>query len=304
VTTPNRLSVLRGPNGNGRSSVDAPVLVAGGVLSGALSVGAALLFAPWANTASDVGPTAASLEEAFGQLVGALIGLTVGTATVASAVRRGRRLLSGLFAGLLGYAIVLAPALIISAPSDVSTGESVFIAVFVAILLTPAMLVGAALGAGIAACRKAGPSNGIADRRESPPPPSAGDSRRERPLRLVALAALLAVAAIGVAVVVRSSHQRAASHFDARVWKHPVESCSNSPRGSMVDDLVRNRLPAGMSMRRVRGLLGAPEEINADGTWVYDVDAEDEYSFLPTCLTLQLYPNGGRLESVYVGRDS
>jgi hypothetical protein len=71
-------------------------------------------------------------------------------AIVAFAVRRSRRFVSGLFAGLLGYAIILAPALIISAPSDVSTGESISIAAFAAILLAPAVLLGAVVGALVA----------------------------------------------------------------------------------------------------------------------------------------------------------
>jgi hypothetical protein len=149
VTIPHRLSTSAGEP-HRQTSFDAPVLVVGGLLSGACSLGAALLFGSWADTGSGVGPTAAALDEAFGQLYGAAIGLAVGTASVAFAVRRGRRLLSGLFAGLFGYAIILAPALIVTAPNDVSAGESFFIAVFVAILLAPAVLAGAAVGAGIA----------------------------------------------------------------------------------------------------------------------------------------------------------
>jgi hypothetical protein len=126
------------------------VIVGGGLLSGALGLGLALLLRSRADTGSGVGPTAAALNDAFSQLYGAAIGLAVGTAIVAFAVRRSRRFVSGLFAGLLGYAIILAPALIISAPSDVSTGESISIAAFAAILLAPAVLLGAVVGALVA----------------------------------------------------------------------------------------------------------------------------------------------------------
>jgi hypothetical protein len=147
---PNRASTAGRRNDIGRATFDAPVIVTGGVLSGALGLGLALLLSSRADTGSGVGPTAAALNDAFSQLYGAMISLAVGTAIVALAIRRGRRVVSGLFAGLLGYAVVLAPALIVTAPSDVSTGESIFIAAFVAMLLAPAALLGAVVGALIA----------------------------------------------------------------------------------------------------------------------------------------------------------
>jgi hypothetical protein len=156
VTIPNRFSKLWRSKGIGRSRFDAPVLVAGGLLSGALALGAALALRSWADAGSDVGPTAATLNEAFSLLYGAAIGLAVGAAFVAFAARRGPRVLSGLFAGLFGYAIVLAPALIVTAPSDVSTGESIVTAVLGAILLVPALLFGAAVSAGVAGRRTTG----------------------------------------------------------------------------------------------------------------------------------------------------
>jgi hypothetical protein len=147
---PNRPSTVGRPNGIERPTLDARVIVGGGLLSGALGLGLALLLRSRADTGSGVGPTAAALNDAFSQLYGAAIGLAVGTAIVAFAVQRSRRFVSGLFAGLLGYAIILAPALIISAPSDVSTGESISIAAFAAILLAPAVLLGAVVGALVA----------------------------------------------------------------------------------------------------------------------------------------------------------
>jgi hypothetical protein len=52
--------------------------------------------------------------------------------------------------GLFGYVIILAPVLMVTAPSDVSTGESASEAVTAAVLLLPAALLGAVVGAGIA----------------------------------------------------------------------------------------------------------------------------------------------------------
>jgi len=117
----------------------------GGVLSGALALGTAFLFRLWLST--DGGPTAATLSEAFSLLYGAAIGLTVGAALVSFGARTGPRVLTGSIAGLLGYTFVLAPVLIVTAPSDVSFGESLSAAAFAAILVTPAIALGAAVGA-------------------------------------------------------------------------------------------------------------------------------------------------------------
>jgi peptidoglycan/LPS O-acetylase OafA/YrhL len=136
---------------------DTPVLVAGGLLSGVLGLGVALLLNSWAQTdSSRVGPTAATLDEAFSLLYGAAIGLAVGAASVAFVARRGPRVLSATFAGLLGYAVILAPALLVTAPSDVSSGETLGIAAFAAILLMPAVLAGAAVGAAMSGYRTRG----------------------------------------------------------------------------------------------------------------------------------------------------
>jgi hypothetical protein len=82
VTIPNR-SEAHESNGINRHS-DMLVLFGGGVLSGALGLGGAVLFGSWADTGSGVGPTAASLNEAFSNLLGAAIGLALGSALVAS----------------------------------------------------------------------------------------------------------------------------------------------------------------------------------------------------------------------------
>jgi hypothetical protein len=133
--------------------IDAPLIVGGGLISGALGLGAALLLRSSLDTRS-AGPTAAALDDAFSLLYGAALGLAVGSAVVALAARVGPRIVTGLMAGLLGYAAVLEPVLVTSRPSDVSRSESIFTAAFAAILVTPAILLGALVARAIASRRR------------------------------------------------------------------------------------------------------------------------------------------------------
>jgi hypothetical protein len=131
---------------------DAPLAVVGGLGSGALGLGVALLLDSRVDTRS-TGPTAAALTDAFSLLYGAAIGLAVGSGVVAAAARAGARIVTGLLSGLLGYAAVLAPMLIATRPSDVSLSDSISAAALAAIFVTPAILLGAAVGAAIAGRR-------------------------------------------------------------------------------------------------------------------------------------------------------
>jgi hypothetical protein len=133
--------------------LDAPLLVVGGLISGALGLGAALLLRSSVDTRS-AGPTAAALNDAFSLLYGAAAGLAVGTAVVAFAARAGRKIVTGLLSGLLGYAAVVAPVLIATRPSDVSTSESISTAAFAVILVTPVILLGAVVGGALASRRR------------------------------------------------------------------------------------------------------------------------------------------------------
>lgn len=131
-----------------RRRLDMPVIAAGGLASGALSLGAALLAKALAST-EGVGPTAATLSDAFSLFLGAAVGLAVGSASVAFVARTGPRILAGLSAGLLGYALIVTPTLIATAPGDVSVPESISAAALAAALVTPFILLGATVGAGI-----------------------------------------------------------------------------------------------------------------------------------------------------------
>src|SRR5215210_2030185 len=141
--------------GDGRADrFDAPFIVIGGVLAGAFALATAVLFRVWLS--SDGGPTAATLSEAFSLFYGAATGLAVGSALVALAARTGPRTPTGAIAGLLGYGVVLTPAIIVTAPSDVSVAETVEFVALAAILLAPSILLGAAVGARIAGYRNSG----------------------------------------------------------------------------------------------------------------------------------------------------
>jgi hypothetical protein len=136
--------------------LDMSVIAAGGLASGALALGTALLLETSVST-EGVGPTAATLRDAFSLLLGAAIGLAAGSASVAFAARTGPRILTGLIAGLLGYALILAPTLIATGPSDVSVPDSISTAALAAALVTPAILLGATVGAVIRGYRTTDP---------------------------------------------------------------------------------------------------------------------------------------------------
>ena len=136
--------------------LDMSVIAAGALVSGALALGTARLLQASVST-EGVGPTAATLSDAFSLFFGAAIGLAAGSASVAFAARTGPRIVTGLIAGLLGYGLIVAPTLMALAPSDVSVRESISTAALAGTLVTPFILLGAAVGAGIRGYRTAGP---------------------------------------------------------------------------------------------------------------------------------------------------
>jgi hypothetical protein len=120
------------------------------VVAAGLGVALAYAFLRHAESTPEVGPTAASLNEAFSALFGAGIGLALGSALCAISVRRGSRLISGLTAGLIAYVVALAPVFIFTGPSDASRGEMIAIAAYLILPLGAFALIGAALGRFIA----------------------------------------------------------------------------------------------------------------------------------------------------------
>ena len=112
--------------------LDLPRICVATVVAAALGIGLAVVFLRHAESTPDVGPTSATLDEAFSTLIGAAVGLALGGAFCALFVRRGPRALSGLIAGLLACVFVLYPVLVatddISLSEDLNPGGLLFLA--------------------------------------------------------------------------------------------------------------------------------------------------------------------------------
>jgi hypothetical protein len=123
------------------------------VVAAGLGLGLAVAFLRHAQSTAHVGPTSATLDEAFSSLLGAGIGLALGSALCAVSVRYGSPVLSGLIAGLLAYVVVLGPVFIytddVSLDEDLSLGGLGFLALL-AIPLGSFALAGATAGGSIA----------------------------------------------------------------------------------------------------------------------------------------------------------
>jgi hypothetical protein len=122
--------------------------VASGVAA-ALALGLAVAFLRHARSTPDLGPTAATLDEASSLLLGAALGLALGGALGALIVWRGPRVGSGLLVGLLAYAFVLAPVFV--STDDASLGEDLnpgglALLVLLAVPLGALAALGAAVG--------------------------------------------------------------------------------------------------------------------------------------------------------------
>lgn len=130
----------------------ARVAIATGV-AGGLGVGLAAAFLRHAQGTAHIGPTSATLDEAFSAFFGAGFGLALGSALCTLSIRRGSPLFSGLLAGLAAYVLVLAPALIytddVSLAEDLSLGGLGFLA-FLLLPLGVFVLLGATVGTFIA----------------------------------------------------------------------------------------------------------------------------------------------------------
>jgi hypothetical protein len=113
--------------------LDLPRIGIATVVAAALGIGLAVAFLRHAESTPDVGPTSATLDEAFSTLIGAAIGLALGGAFCALSVRRGPPALSGLLAGLLACLFVLYPVLVstddVSLSEDLNPGGLLFLAV-------------------------------------------------------------------------------------------------------------------------------------------------------------------------------
>jgi hypothetical protein len=136
-----------------KDHLDSSRVAIGTIVAAGLGLGLAAALLRHARATTHVGPTSATLDEAFSALLGAGIGLALGSALCALSIRHGSPLLSGLLAGLAAYVVVLAPLLV--ATDDVSLAEDLSPGGlgFLALLLLPFgafALLGASVGALIA----------------------------------------------------------------------------------------------------------------------------------------------------------
>ena len=115
-------------------------------VTAALAVGLAAAFLYYSSTTPDVGPTAATLDDAFSVIFGVCLGLLVGSALATLLVRRGSSLLAGVVVGCVAYWLAVVPYFFSFSSEDVSTSEDVD---FVLLVFVPAALfsvAGAAIG--------------------------------------------------------------------------------------------------------------------------------------------------------------
>ena len=118
------------------------------VLTAALGVAVAAAFLHYPR-ASDEGPTAAALGDAFIWILGACVGLFIGSGATALFVRHGSRFFAGMLAGAAGFWVGVMPYMVLTAPSDVSFSDAFGFAV---IVFAPGILfvaAGAAIGVGL-----------------------------------------------------------------------------------------------------------------------------------------------------------
>ena len=119
------------------------------VLTAVLGVAVAAAFLHYYPRASDEGPTAAALGDAFTWILGGCVGLFIGSGATALFVRRGSRFFAGMLAGAAGFWVGVMPYMVVTAPSDVSSSDAFGLAV---IVFAPAILfvaAGAAIGGGL-----------------------------------------------------------------------------------------------------------------------------------------------------------
>jgi hypothetical protein len=129
--------------------VDRPRLVLSAVVTAALGVGVAEVFLHYYPRGRDVGPTAASLGDAFTWMLGACLGLFVGSTATAFLVRHGSRLSAGVAAGIAGFWVGVAPYILLTAPSDVSFSDALAFAVIIFVPALGFVAAGAAIGVGL-----------------------------------------------------------------------------------------------------------------------------------------------------------
>jgi hypothetical protein len=134
------------PKNAGPSSVIDGKALGAGFVTAAVSSLALAGVADLVSRSDRAGPTAATLQQAFLETLGAGIGLSIGCAVAAGLARRGRPMLVGLASGSAAFLCVLVPAVIVTLPNDVTADEVPGTLLLAAILMIPFMLLGASAG--------------------------------------------------------------------------------------------------------------------------------------------------------------
>jgi hypothetical protein len=134
---------------------DLRALLIGASTAAVLAVGlaTALLVASRANQSPNVGPTAATLSDAFATVAGACLGLLLGAGLASFIARSGSRIVTGILAGFIAYAMVLTPIVLATGPSDVSVGESFGFALLLGVPLLLATLLGSLIGSAVGSAK-------------------------------------------------------------------------------------------------------------------------------------------------------
>jgi hypothetical protein len=126
---------------------DVPVLLGGVVGCAGAAAAGAFALSRVNRPGTDLGPTAATLTDAWNVEAGAGLGFLVGAAVVAALARRGPRVATGILAGGGACFLDVVVFSVASQPADVSFGDTLaFTLVLSSIELLP-IVIGAAAGA-------------------------------------------------------------------------------------------------------------------------------------------------------------
>jgi hypothetical protein len=134
-------------DGRAVSRFDVRVLAGGIVASAALAVGGGFLLADLNRPAGDLGPTAATLTDAWNVAAGAGLGLFAGSALVAVLARRGSRVPTAIATSGTACLAVVIGFSVANAPADDTLGDQVTFIVLASFVELAPVLLGAMIGA-------------------------------------------------------------------------------------------------------------------------------------------------------------
>ena len=132
---------------NREQRLDLPVFVTGIVVSAALALGGGFALAGLNRPGNELGPTAATLTDAWNIGMGAGLGLLAGSAIVALAARHGSRAATGAAAGGIACLADVVGFTVATRPADVSVGDEAVFVVLASVFELVPILIGATAGA-------------------------------------------------------------------------------------------------------------------------------------------------------------